>query len=113
MQRLRSLDLFQGDDEQVIVTISGEDTGTAYDLTGAQVTAYLKPDADTADNDAAVVALTIGNGVEVLDATAGLVRVTVPKSWLATAGTRWWHLVVVASGATRTAARGPVHVIDT
>lgn len=113
MQRLRPLDLFQGDDEQVTVTVSDEATGAAYDLTGATLTVYLKPDAETADDDASVVTLTIGGGIEVLDAAAGSIRVTVPSSWLASAGTRWWHLVVVRDGATRTAARGPVHVIDT
>lgn len=113
MQRLRSLELFQGDDEQVTVTVSDEDSGAAYDLTGATLTVYLKPSAETADDDASVTTLTVGNGIEVLDAAAGSIRVTVPKSWLATAGTRWWHLTVVKAGATRTAARGPVHVIDT
>lgn len=113
MQRLRPLDLFQGDDEQVTVTVFDEDTGAAYDLTGATLAVHLKPDAATADDDASVVTLTVGDGIEVLDATAGQVRVTVPSTWLATAGTRWWHLTVVSGGATRTAARGPVHVIDT
>ncbi|KAB2384743.1 hypothetical protein [Actinomadura montaniterrae] len=113
MQRTKSLDLFQGDDEQVTVTVSDEATGAAYDLTGALVHVYLKPSAETPDGDASVVVLAIGDGIEVLDAAAGQIRVTIPSSWLATAGTRWWHLTVVMAGATRTAARGPVHVLDT
>lgn len=110
MPKRRAVTLYQHNAEQIDVTVT--DGADAYDLTDVQVEVYLKPSAATDDDDAAVVLLAIGTGVELLDAAAGQVRVTVPPSALTTSGTRWWRLDVVKDAARRTAVYGPMHVTD-
>lgn len=108
----KDLELFQGNQEIFTITVSKDD-GTVQNLTGLTVNVYLKPARETSDTDPSVIKLSTATGEIVLTTpTSGLCTVTVPTTALATAGRRWWRCDVVISGQPKTAAYGPLKVID-
>lgn len=108
----RELELFQGNQEIFTVTVTKDD-GTVQNLTGLTVNVYLKPARETSDLDGQVIKLSTATGEVVLTTPlAGLCTVTVPASALALAGRRWWRCDVIIGGQPKTAAYGPLKVVD-
>lgn len=105
----RDLTLIQGNTEDLEVAVtSGR---AAYDLTGATVTFLIKDTRQTPDADARA-SLTTGDGITAVDLAGGKVKVAVPASATGTAGEFWYRVDVAKSGATRTAAFGPLFIED-
>jgi hypothetical protein len=110
----RDLKLYQGNQEIFTVTVTKDDDGLPQNLTGLVVNVYLKAARETADLDASTVKLSTSTGEIVLTTPlSGLCTVTVPASALATAGRRWWRCDVIIGGQAKTAAFGPLLVVDT
>lgn len=109
----RDLELYQGNQETFTITVTKDD-GTVQNLTGLTVNLWIKPARETADTDPLVIKLSTSTGEIVLTTPlAGLCTVTVPASALALAGRRWWRCDVLVGGQPKTAAYGPLKVIDT
>lgn len=110
MPSRRELALLQRNTETVRLTILDEDTGTPQDLTGVTVEVYVKPSAETDDDDPSVTLLT---AVAQSPASAGIATLTVPADVLAAAGESWWRVDCVAGDSRKTAMYGPFIVRDT
>ena len=106
--------LNENNDENVKVTITTNvpTEGTALDLTGKTVEAFLKPTKGTADNDAAVwKGSTATTGVTITDAANGKATVSIPAANVTTTQT-WWRVDVISGGLRKTAVYGVVTVVD-
>ena len=106
----RDLKLIEGNPETVRETVTDDDTGSPYDLTGATINFYIKPSADTADTDPSVTKLSTSTSeITVTDAAGGVCTVAVPPQ---AAGTLWRRLDVVTAGQAKTAVYGPLYVLN-
>lgn len=107
--------LNESNDENLLasLTTNQPSAGTALNLTGLTVEAYLKPARTTADGDAAVwKGSTATSGVTVTNAAGGLIEVAIPAAAVTTAK-GWLRIDVVTGGGLRkTAAYGAVTVTD-
>lgn len=113
MATYQELTVYELNDEQIGLVITEPDTGTAYDLTGADLEMLLKPSADTPDSDPGVVILsTTGGEIVVDDAAQGLATVAIARGDLATPGDLVWRVDVVRPGTRRTAVYGPLRVVN-
>lgn len=114
MANQMDLTLNENNDENVKVTITTNDPtdGTAVDLTGKTVEAFVKPSKSTADADGSVwKGSTATSGVTVTDAAAGKATISIPASALTTTQT-WWRCDVVSGGLRKTAVYGVLTVTD-
>jgi hypothetical protein len=111
----RELVLLQRNTPTVRLTITQEDTSEVQDLTGATVEVFVKPSAETDDEDAATTVLSTATGEVAIDppATDGIAVVTVPAALTVTAGESWWRADCVIDDERRTAMYGPFIVRDT
>ena len=114
MPSRRELVLLQRNDETVRLNITQDDTGDPQDLTGVTVEVFIKPNAETDDDDAAVTVLSTPDDI-VIDppSTDGIAILTVPAEVTATAGESWWRADCVIAGDRKTAMYGPFIVRDT
>lgn len=104
------LTLVEGNTETVEETVTDDDTGQPFNLTGKTVEFYIKANATVPDTDPSVVKLSTATGeVTVTDAAGGVATVAVPAQ---AAGTAWHRLDVVSGGSRKTAVYGPLYVID-
>lgn len=103
------LTLIEGNVETVRHTITQDDTGTPLNLTGLTIEFYLKPDASVPDSDPSVTKLTNPADITITDAVNGVCEVVVPAQ---AAGIRWRRLDVIQGGSRRTAAYGPLIVVN-
>jgi hypothetical protein len=110
----RELVLLQRNDENVRLNITQDDTGDPQDLTGVTVEVFIKPNAETADDDDAVTVLSTATSDIVVDppGSDGIAILTVPAEVTATAGESWWRADCVVSGDRKTAMYGPFIVRD-
>jgi hypothetical protein len=111
----RELVLLQRNDETVRLNITQDDTGDPQDLTGVTVEVFIKPNAETADDDDAVTVLSTATSAIVIDppGSDGIAILTVPAEVTATAGESWWRADCVVAGDRKTAMYGPFIVRDT
>jgi hypothetical protein len=90
----------------------------AYDLTGATLTAYVKPDKTTPDTDPSVTVITqaptAAGLITVTDAVHGLATLVINGSVIPDAGTFYWRIDVTdQAGSVGTIAAGPLYVEPT
>lgn len=114
MATSQAISLNENNDENVKVTITTNvpTDGTALDLTGKTVEAYLKPSKATADSDPAVwKGSTATSGVTVTDAANGKATVSIPAASITTTQA-WWRVDVLSGGLRKTAIYGTVTVVD-
>lgn len=110
----QAISLNENNDENVnvIATTNVPTAGTALDLTGKTVEAYLKPSKATADGDGAVwKGSTATTGVTVTDAPNGHLTVNIPAASVTTTQT-WWRVDVLSGGLRKTVIYGAVTVVD-
>ena len=114
MPSRRELVLLQRNDETVRLAITQDDTGDPQDLTGVTVEVFIKPNAETDDDDAAVTVLSTPTDIAIdPPSTDGIAILTVPAEVTATAGESWWRADCVVAGDRKTAMYGPFIVRDT
>jgi hypothetical protein len=107
------LTVFEGNDESVELAITDPDLSAAYDLTGAEIEFFIKATPDVLDADPSVVILSTTSGEIVVDDEAGgLATVTIERGHLSTPGDLVWRVDVVRPGTRRTAAYGPLRVVN-
>lgn len=84
-----------------------DQAGAAVDLTGAEITFTLRPD----PMGAVALELTLGNGITVVTANAGILDVTVlPSDGLAARTYKWDLELLYGVDAVYTVDRGLLHV---
>lgn len=97
---------------KLAITTNVPTDGTALDLTGLSLEAYLKPNASTEDTDPAVWEGTTGMGqIAVTDAHNGKASITIPGSAVTQEQT-WWRCDVISAGLRNTAVYGVLSVIN-
>jgi hypothetical protein len=105
----QAITLNEANDENIRLTVTTNvpTAGTALDLTGLSLEAFVKPTRATADSDGAV-----WKGTTVItDAANGKATVSVPGSALTTTQT-WWRVDVLSGGLRKTAIYGALTVVD-
>lgn len=108
------LTLNENNDEVVRVTITTNQptAGTALDLTGKTLEAYLKPNAATADGAAGVwKGTSTGGDITITDAAGGKVAIAIPAASVTLSQT-WWRLDVLSGALRKTACFGTLTVVD-
>lgn len=115
MPSRRQLVLLQRNNEKVRLDITEEDTGDPQDLTGVTVEVFIKPNAETADDDDAATVLSTATGDITIQppSTDGIALLTVPADLTTTAGESWWRADCIVDGFRKTAMYGPFIVRDT
>lgn len=110
MPQRTDLTLIEGNTETVRETVTDDDTGTAFDLTGRTVEFYVKANATVSDTDPSVVKLSTATGeITITDAINGVCEVTVPAQQPGS----WWRRLDVVDGTDRkTAIYGPLYVVN-
>lgn len=106
--------LNENNDENILATITTNQptAGTALDLTGMTVEAYLKPSAATADNDGSVwTGSTTTGEVTITNAAGGEVEVAIPAAAVTTAK-GWLRIDIVNGSLRKTGPYGSVTVTD-
>lgn len=115
MAQQQDIILNENNDENVNVTITTNNpvAGTALNLAGMSLEAYLKPSKTTSDTDASVwKGTSVGGQITVTDTANGKVTISIPASAV-TLTHQWWRLDVLSSGGLRkTAVYGVVTVND-
>jgi len=105
----------QNNDETLQFTVYARDTAPAdqpFNITGMTLDFWIKSTSLTPDTDPSTVHLSTSTGeITATQPTLGICQVTIAKSRLATAGTRWYRLDVTSGGQVRTAGKGDL-VID-
>lgn len=87
--------------------------GAALVLSGVTVTAVIKPSERYEDDDESAHTLTAGDGLTVVDATAGTVRLTIPAG-VTEAPSAWFYKILASvSGETEPAVMGWIQIQDT
>jgi hypothetical protein len=107
------LTLNESNDEDIEVTLTTNKPapGTALDLTGKTLEAYLKPSAATADADGSVWKGTSAAEITITDAVGGKATIAAPGSAVQTTK-KWWRIDVLNAGKRKTALYGDVAVTD-
>lgn len=108
------LTLNEANDENVNVTITTNvpTPGTALNLTGMTLEAYVKAAASTPDSDGGVWKGTTGLGdIIVTNAALGQATVYIPAAAITTTK-GWWRVDVLAGSYRKTAVYGVVTVVD-
>lgn len=114
MATQQAITLNENNDENVKVTATTNvpTDGTALNLTGMTVEAFLKPSKASADNDAAGwTGSTATSGVTVTDAANGKFTISIPAAKVTTTQT-WWRADAVSGGLRKTIIYGVVTVVD-
>lgn len=96
---------------RVVLTTNQPSPGTALNLTGKTLEAFLKPSAATADGDSSVWKGTTASEITVTDAPNGKASIAMPASAVVLAK-QWWRLDVISAGLRKTAVYGAVAVTD-
>lgn len=108
------LTLYEANDEILVVGVitNQPNEGTALDLFGASVEAFLKVSAKADDSDNGVWKGTTDTGeVLIRDAAGGILEITIPGS-VVTTTKGWWRCDVVLENLRKTAVYGSVTVVD-
>lgn len=107
-----NVDVVEDDDNTATFNIT-DDSG-ALNLTSADVTAVIKASQHVEDGAlSGVYTLTEGDGVTIVDAAAGQIRLDIPAAVAASPGVWFYKIRVAASGDTRTAVFGWLSILDT
>lgn len=113
MPTRRALTADQNNDMTYTGTATDADAGTPLDLTGVTLQMYIKPAADTDDDDPAVTVLSTETGdITITDPAAGAYSIAVPDTALTAAGVRWYRVDAITGGARKTIVYGPLKVRD-
>lgn len=110
----RDLTLNENNDEEIlaVLTTNQPTAGTALNLTGLTLEAFLKVDAATSDVDGSTwKGTTAGGQITVTNAAGGEVSISVPASAITTS-MGWWRLDVLSGSLRKTALYGAVTVTD-
>jgi hypothetical protein len=110
----QAITLNENNDENVIVTITTNQpiAGTALNITGKTIEAYLKVSAATSDTDGSTwKGSTALSTVTINDGPGGTAEVLIPAASITTS-MGWWRVDVITSGKRKTAVYGPVTVTD-
>jgi len=105
-----TLNLLEVNTDSVVLNITLQTGGDAFDLTGSTLEFFFKPTASTADNDVSVTKLVSPTDITITDAAQGIATFTVPAGVVATPGTRFYRCDVVTGSIRRTALYGDVVV---
>lgn len=114
MAEKRDLTLNENNDEEILATLTTNQptAGTALNLTGKTLEAFLKVSASTSDTDGATWKGTSAGGqVTVTNAANGEVTISVPASAITTS-MAWWRLDVLSGALRKTALYGTVTVTN-
>ena len=106
-----TVNLLEGDDASKTFQITS--AGSPLNLTGVTVTALVKASTSVEDDAAGVYNLTEGDGITIVDAATGKVRLTYPDAIVASPSAWYYKIKVTSSGDTQTAIHGWVTVQDT
>ncbi len=85
----------------------------ALNLGSVTVSAVIKPSEHVEDDDASAYVLTVGDGVTIVNPTAGTVRLTIPAAVVEAPSTWLYKILVNASDQTEPAILGWITVTDT
>lgn len=103
---------WERNDEEMTLTITRG--GSVWDLTGATVEVYIKPTADTPDDEALLLTSDVVGEITITDAPNGVAKVNVSSANNASPGSRFWKADVVDSGGKRkTAGTGSINTKNT
>jgi hypothetical protein len=109
-----NLTLYEANTENINVTITTNvpAPGTALNLTGMTLEAYVKAAASTPDSDGGVWKGTTGLGdIVVTNVALGQVTVYIPGAAV-TPTKGWWRVDVLAGSSRKTAVYGMLTVVD-
>ncbi len=109
-----ALALNENNDEEVnlVITTNVPTPGTALNVTGLVVEAFLKVSAATSDVDGSTWKGSTATGeVTVTDGPGGAVAIAIPAAAIST-GKAWWRCDVISAGKRKTAIYGAVTVTD-
>lgn len=110
MASIVNLTLTEGDDTSRTWNLTSD--GSQLNLASADVTAVIKPSEAYEDDDDAAHLLTEGNGVTIVSASAGTVKLDIPTA-VTQAPSQWLYKILVAlSGQTEVAVWGTLWVAD-
>lgn len=101
------------EDDDVARTFQITSGGTALNISSVTVFAVIKPSERVEDNAASAHTLTDGDGLTIVDAATGKVRLDYPAEVTASPG--WWFYkirVTSSAGQTETAITGWIAVSD-
>ncbi len=104
------VNLLEGDDESRTFQITSG--GSPMNIGSVTVTALIKASTSVEDDAAGVTHLSVGDGITVVDASTGKVRVTFPDAVLASPSNWYYKIKLTVSGDTRTAIHGWIAVSD-
>src|SRR5688572_9905624 len=95
MPKRRPLTWFQGQAESYILAVEDEDTGLPQDLTDVtSIAMYIRPTAETEDDDEDTVVLSTDNGkIVITNEEAGLCSIAAADTVTETAGIRWYRIL--------------------
>jgi hypothetical protein len=105
------VNLLEGDDESRTFQITSG--GSAMNISAVTVTALIKASVSVEDDAVGVTNLTVGDGLTIMDAAAGKVRMAFPDDVVASPSTWYYKIKLTVSGDTRTAIHGWIAVQDT
>ncbi|MFC4006623.1 hypothetical protein ACFOY2_05285 [Nonomuraea purpurea] len=105
-----NITLTEDDDNSATFTITSG--GDPLGLASADVFAIVKPDQHVEDDAATAYELTEGDGVAILDAAPGSVRLDFPDAVAESPGSWFYKIRVTQGGTTRTAVVGWLSVSD-
>ncbi len=111
MAAVVNVPLTQGDTPTRYWQLATGDEET-FDLSGATVTAYIKPDATVTDGASGTYTLTTGTGLTVVDSDQGIVSLDIPSGVTASPSWWWYRIRVTRDGRTETAVEGWIPVSD-
>ncbi len=110
MASIVNVTLTEGDDTSRIWNLTTD--GSPLNLTSADVTAVIKPSEAYEDDDDAAHVLTEGDGVTIVSASAGTVKVDIPTA-VTQAPSQWlYKILVTLAGQTEVAVWGVLWIAD-
>lgn len=114
MAHRESLILHEGNTETIRLTITPDDpTDDLTAVTGLEI--VIKRDQSQDDSDPAVTTLSTTAGtITIASKAKGRIQATatIPPSCTASPGSRWWRCDALVGSARRTAAYGPVDIVN-
>lgn len=105
-----NVSLIEDDDEDPLFELTSG--GEPMNLSTSDVTAVIKPSEHSDDDSDDAHQLTEGDGLTIVDASAGLVRLTIPEAVNASPVSWFYKIRVTISGSTKTAIFGWMTVQD-
>jgi hypothetical protein len=109
----QTITVAQGNDPLLDIYLTVAGSTTAYDLTGATMTFYVKTDPTQSDGSATGTYTSGGGEITVVgSASEGHLTVQMSSTHLTNAGTYWYKLDSVKNTKKETVMYGPLIVVD-